>query len=162
MEHLTTVNEVLDKFGREVVSALGRSLPREKDASGELRDSIKFKVRRVGGDIIFELILADYYLDVDEGSKKGTRVDVESLLDWVKVKPLHLQFKTLPFKDIAKLTDLQRAKSKQFTINKFGIKETNFYSKVVTRARLDKLQTDLAKAAKNDILIQIRTNGDNN
>lgn len=82
------VEQFLNRYGEKLLIALDKALPRTTDATGNLRESLRFTIKRLGQSYHFELLLADYYEAVDRGQKPGTKVPVSSLFKWIKDKRL--------------------------------------------------------------------------
>lgn len=165
-----TAYSLLTSFGNKVVDALGRSLDRKKDTTGELRDSIRFQVKILGTRTLFQLMLVDYYKWVDEGRKKGKGVPVNVLKSWLtypgtleKIGAREAGIFAASKRNKAKkgLVAINRSKinSLSFLINRKiknkGIKPTRFYSKVVNKTLIDELKKNLTEATKKDVLITI-------
>lgn len=162
---IPTVEGLLNKHGRELVAALEKALPRKADATGELRNSIRFTIERFGTSYHFELRLADYYKWVDEGRKPGKRPPLDSIIKWIKDKRLvitkqnKLQTKTKGSKLQKISDDMQKSRQLAFAISnkiaKKGTKGTNFYSSTVPQW-LEDLKIELPKALKRDVLVELK------
>lgn len=160
-----TAYKILEQFGVNVVDALGKSLPRDKDATGVLRESIHFQVKILGEKMVFKLMLEDYYINVEDGRKQGAKLPPYSAIaKWVNNK--HLKVRTNTFtksgirktKPVSKIDSEHRAnliRSIQWGIKKKGIKPTHFYSKVVNKDMLSGLKKDLIQATKKDVIVSI-------
>lgn len=165
-----TTYSLLTSFGNKVVDALGRSLDRKKDTTGELRDSIRFQIKILGNRMVFQLLLADYYKWVDEGRKKGKGIPVNVLKSWltypgtlekIGAKGAGIYAASKRNKSKKGLIAINRSKinSLSYIINKKirekGIKPTHFYSKVVNKDLVNELKKNLIEATKKDVLVTI-------
>lgn len=153
------LNAVLVKFGEKLVDDLGRSLPREKDTTGALRDSIRFTTKAYGQVYVFELRMLDYYQWVDAGRKPGKFPPLKSIMSWISNKNTFNEVKTK--KGLKTLSnDIQGVRQLAFLIGRKikqkGIKPTNFYSKVIEDGRLKRLSKELSAEAGREILIDIK------
>lgn len=157
MSRFRSITEVLEGFGSDLVLDLDRALPRSADASGRLRGSIRFDLKILGVDYQFKLKLEDYYKFADKGRKPGKMPPVSKIREWMQRKPAHLWFKKPLTGAQIKGLDINSASwAKARAISKRGVKGTNFYTKTVTQARIDKLKADLEKALKRDVDIELK------
>lgn len=163
---METAKTVLEKFGQDIVGALGKALPESKDATGELRNSIRFEVKQNGFTYSFKLYMEDYYKWVDEGRKPGGKQPPpDVLIKWIADKRLvfHKDAKGLDTKkqgdkrkEVAKSTQVKTlAFLMGRKIARFGIPATNFYTNTVTEEVIKQLKTDLTKALGKQIKIDI-------
>lgn len=168
------VKQVIEKHGQLLVDMLERALPRSKDATTDLRESIRFNISVAGGAYYFDLYLLDYYKWVDEGRKpgkmpwdksKGLGDEGNVILQWIKDKRLiihpkrGLTQKTKGSK-IKELSDnLTEARKMAFMIGlkikHKGIKATPFFSNTVPKW-MKAFQKDLAETFKHQIVAEIR------
>lgn len=159
-----SVYDLLKLFGADFVDAIGKSLDRKKDATHKLRESIRFTTKIFSEHYTFELKMEDYYEWVDKGRKPGKFPPYNSILRWIndkKLRPREGQKDIFKRKGLKVLSvDVQAAKTLAYLIGRkikrFGIKPTNFYSKVENDGRLDKLRKNLSMALKKDVLVQIQ------
>lgn len=168
-EQFVSVSEVLKKFGKEFVDALYKSLG-DKDASGKLRESIRIQIKIYGQNYSFNILMEDYYKWVDEGRKPGTWPNIGKLEEWAKLPNVRSRlfnnpnYKKFLFKAKGKApktftTDksLKRIIGlKAGSIKKYGIRPTHFFTNVLEDGRVEKLQSDLRKALKKDIIVTIK------
>jgi hypothetical protein len=168
MGEIKTVNvkAYLEIAGQAIVDALGKTLPREVDASKHLRKSIKFTIKPYGLAYYFDLHLADYYQWVDKGRKPGKMPPVSEIIKWTTNK--HLVFDN---GKLRRATDDKKSKlnllSKNLSLQtkiawaiargiaKHGTKATNFYTPVVD-LWIKTLKEELPKAYGKDILITVK------
>jgi len=172
------VNDILKTFGRKIVSELKNNLNTygykggRIDASGQLRDSIKFTARVLGDDYSFQLSMADYYKWVDEGRKAGKwagqypTVNPNNILRWMQTKnTLNAKISggvsTSNRAGIRSTSSvkLREAKSLAFLISRKiktkGIKPTNFFSDVYNDEALLELKKNISKEIQKDIKIEL-------
>ena len=120
----------------------GKSYKKRIDNSGNLRNSIKAKVKQRNdktgrfekANIVWSML--DYGLTVDRGRKAGKGIPSEPLIDWIKSKPLRIRdldsgkfktFKTSEQRDTA-IKGLAYVISRNAKEN--GIAPTNFFTDV--------------------------------
>jgi len=154
-----TIGYVLWEFGNEMQEKLRESAQREGNyVNGNLAESVEFSTKVMGTTITFQLKLDDYWDYVNKGVN-GTEVHRNS--------PYSRKTKLPPASKLAAwgvekgLVRGTEAKSFGYAVaksmQKKGMKGSHFYDKVVTADRLNKLRTDLTKAASKDIT-QITSN----
>lgn len=162
---IPTVEALLNTYGKQLVTALEKALPRTADATGELRNSIHFVITRFGITYRFELRLADYYKWVDEGRKAGKQPPIADILKWIKDKRFvmnkgKLQTKTKGSKLKNISDDLKLSNQLAFLIarkiGRRGTKGTNFYSSTVP-AWVEELKKEIPKALKRDVLVELKS-----
>jgi hypothetical protein len=162
----TGVEEILIKFGEDIVESLNRNLPEKSDSTGSLRDSIHFEIK-VGDDkFTFQLKLNDYYIYVNDGRKKGAKLPpFEPINKWVTNKRLKL-FTGKTGKrggKIRKSISAFKPSDRKVFIEKIrwgiklkGIKPTKFYDRSVTDSVIRNLKLDLIKATQKAIVVTIK------
>jgi hypothetical protein len=158
------VHSLLKQYGKALVDALGKALPREADATKELRESIHFVITPFGLTYRFELKLADYYEYVDKGRRAGKMPPVDSIIKWIADKRFvfnkgKLQRKTAGSK-LQKVSDNLQLSTKiawaiSRKISKHGTKGTNFFTPTVNDW-LEDLKRELPKSLKRDIIIELK------
>lgn len=83
------LQRVLGEIGAEIRNEYQDRLIRDnKIATGELLNSVEYKVDYDDRSIWVELHLADYYKWVEEGRQPGKYPPPDKILEWVKVKPV--------------------------------------------------------------------------
>lgn len=166
---MASVSEILQVFGENFVRDLGNSLDRKKDASGNLRKSIHFRIKIFSEHYEFNLLMEDYYKWVDEGrpsGKKGPPINPNVLLAWLRkpavISKLNLR-KTAGLtsgKGLKKTLVENKAKSLAYIIgrkiSKKGIRPTYFFTNVLEDGRVERLKIDLSNGLKKDVEVQIR------
>lgn len=150
----TLLYRILYKYGQKIIDGLQKSLDRNKDATGALRQSMRFEIKILGDKYLFNLKIKDYYKWVDEGRKPGKMPPEAEIMKWVKVKFLNkatrMAGKPKKIKDIRSVAYAIRKR-----IAERGIKGTNFYSKVINKTLLSDMKRDIAKEFKQDVLITL-------
>jgi hypothetical protein len=169
----STITEVLKAFGLEMQKDLRAELVKDKAyVSGDLAEQIEFTSVIQGTAFVSSLRLKDYYDYVNQGvsgtdKKRNTpysymstsKIPFYFAKQWMNNKGLFVAKGTT-------LTSLAGNKykagskdSQAFAMARSwkekGTKGNNFYDKVVTQARLDKLSQDLASAAAGDLKLAI-------
>lgn len=80
---------VLLDFAKEVRNAYQDNLiTNDRIASGELLNSVTYKVQRKGETFLVVLNLAEYWEDIENGQKPGEWPSWDAILNWIKVKPV--------------------------------------------------------------------------
>lgn len=161
---MASTYQIIENFGKTVVDKLGKSLPENKDATGDLRESIRFNIKILGNKFVFQLSLKDYYINVNDGRKKGKLPPFMPIRTWVLNKRLKIRTNMFSKRGNRVLKAAQKhdretvdniAKSIQWSIKKKGIKPTHFYDNVVNEKLLTQLKKDITDSVKKDILITI-------
>lgn len=156
-----TVMEVLEEFGVEVVTAIGKSI-KDKDlmASGNLSKSVQYDITINLADqkTTFQLNMASYWAALDKGRKKGKQPPVKEIKKWLQTPNVKSKFgqenRDLSLKTLQdyQLNGLAYVIARK--IGREGTKPTHFYSSVVTPERIAQLEADLSQAAQVDIIAQ--------
>lgn len=98
-----------------------------KVASGNLLNSLTYKVQGEGTDSILVITYADYFKNVNLGRRaKVKRVPLDALLKWIKIKRIRGRDKKGRF-----IKDLSLAWAVQTNIYKYGIRPTFIYDKTL-------------------------------
>lgn len=156
-----TVMEILEEFGVEAVTAIGKSI-KDKDliASGNLSKSVRYDIyiNLADNSTTFQLNMADYWDALDKGRKKGKQPPVKDIKAWLQTPNVKSKFgqenRDLSLKTLKdyQLNGLAYVIARK--IGREGTKATRFYSSVITPQRLEKLYADLSEAAAVDIIAQ--------
>ena len=167
------LHQALLDAGNEIIERLKKSATdKGLDASGRLIAGIDFNVKVFATQYRWQLTMPDYYKDVDEGTKPHL-VPIKDLIEWITFKGIAPKLRKKGFgkngkksakslgytkQDTAKSLAymIQQSILKKGTIKRFGYKGSKFYSSVVTEQWLGNIQAKLAKAAKKDVLIEIK------
>lgn len=159
-EQFVSVNDLLKKFGGEFVKALGNSLDKTKDASGDLRKSIRFQIKIFSEYYSFNILMKDYYEWVDAGRKPGKGIPPDELMKWLSISRVRAKLNKKPDSIFRKPTKPYQVKGLAYIINrkikKFGIKPTYFFTDVFEDGRVQQLKRDLSIALKKDVLVTIK------
>ena len=125
------------------------------DNTKELKQSLRYEIKEVQGNILVVFYAAEYWYYVNFGRKAGKGVPPEIINAWVKQKPVRPQ--KGGGAGFAKNTESAR-RSLAFLINRkiktFGIEGNMFFTKTVN-IYSDKLRENLGKRVANDLLKQI-------
>jgi hypothetical protein len=150
-----TITQVLEDFGNDVLGQLKSNLEKDRAiASGALYQKMNFSATIMGSTFHFVLDMGvDYWEAVDKGrgaTKKAGGDLYGAILKWVNTKATFGGFQ-----NVQNISDKQVQRGLAYVIarkiHKKGTKGNNFYSSVVTDARLDKLKKDLSAAAAGDM-----------
>ena len=92
--------KAIQKFGDEYIKELATQLLKaRKKATGELIQSLDYKLLEANNEVLLKIIANSYLLNVDEGRPAGAkRVDPGALGKWAKVKRLPLTFRGIKYK----------------------------------------------------------------
>lgn len=170
---------ILENFFSSVVKSLRDNLDRKIHYDSLLGQSIVFNSKIFGQKISFELSMNDYWEWVDKGrgETKGGKSKGQTLRQklsgqggWIARKPLQLpetyscrrklkngEEKTYTYKyknRIQANTALAFLISRK--IHREGFKGNQFYSEIMTDSLISKLKTDIRKAARKDVEINIQ------
>ena len=166
----STIRQVLEDFGNEMQTSLKAELVKDSAyVSGDLAEQIEFTAVVNGKGYLFQLKLKDYYDYVNKGvsgtdRKRNTpysymsasKIPFYFAKQWMNNKGLFLPkgtaFSSLATRKTYKVGDKDSqafAMARSWKQN--GIRGNHFYDKVVTEARIEKLQKDLAEAGAKDI-----------
>ena len=151
------VEEFIFQFGEQVVAALEKSLPRKTDATGNLRATMHFTVKRFGINYTFELYLADYWKWVDQGRSPGKRPPLDAIIQWIKFKGLATKKKGYESR-LSALSKSNQLRNMSFAIAgkiaSEGTKGTKFYSSVIP-GLVNDFRKELPRKLAEDLKIQI-------
>ena len=159
----STIAQVLEDFGNEVLGKLKGNLERDRAiASGALYQKMNFTSTIMGTEFHFVLDMGvDYWKAVDEGrgpTKKAGGDLFGSILEWVNIKATFggaAPAGKIPIHQIPNISDKAVQRGLAYVIarkiHKKGTKGNNFYSSVITDQRMDKLKKDLSTAASGDL-----------
>ena len=137
--------KMLNKIGEEFVNDLKTEIRAlNKVASGDLVNSINYKVIETKGNYNIEIYSEDYLKYVDGGRKPGKRPPVKAIIPWVQSKGIKMQKPGGGF-ITAESAAFVIAKS----IGEKGIKPTNIISKV-QKALFQKYESNIKLAIQQD------------
>lgn len=167
---ITSGQKVLEQFGIDAITKMTDILTASRKVStGQLIDSLKFRVKRMGQTLTFELEMLEYWKWVDQGRRPGKQPPPQTILDWVKQKPITVQtgdthiIKSGPNRGkplkLRAVPEDKKQRSLAFLIGRkigrFGIKPNLFYTDTINDRSLDKLQKDLAEALRTDVEVLV-------
>jgi hypothetical protein len=115
------------KFGEAYIKELTKQLlAADKKATGELIQSLDYKLIESSNEILLAINAKAYLINVDKGRKKGAKmIPGTALMKWAKLKGFRPgKFKGIEYKTYE---DIGWAISRK--IQKTGIKQTNVLSK---------------------------------
>lgn len=151
--------ELIDIFDELVIQLKTSLRNRKSNASRALSQSIVFVPKRLGGNSFrFQLKMEDYWQWVNDGRKAGKRPPIEPILKWIAQKGI----KPTNFRRGKKPDNLRQFRSLAYAIatniGKKGTKGNNFYTDVIPSEKefVRSVTKRLAKAAKHDVLVQIK------
>jgi hypothetical protein len=165
----STITQVLHEFGEEMITDLRAQLVKDKAyVSGNLAEQIDFTAVVNGQGYLFQLKLKDYYDYVNKGvsgtdKKRNTpysymsssKIPFYFAKQWMNNKGLFVAKGTTITSLAGKQYKAGDKDSQAFAMARSwkqnGIRGNHFYDKVVTEARIEKLQKDLAEAGAKDI-----------
>lgn len=128
----TNTSTALRQTGGLIVSRLAQGLTESNsDASGELKESIEFKVKATAKKIELDIIMLDYWGAVDEGRKAGKQPPIDKIKEWLtypNVKSKLGSSDSLSSTDIAKTNSLAYMIARK--IGREGTKGNNFATDV--------------------------------
>lgn len=153
-QHGSLLYKILYKYGERMLEGLRKSLPEDKDTTGDLRKSIRFQIKVLGDQYLFQLMLKDYYKWVDEGRKPGKMPPEDEIIKWVRTK-----FIDKKSRKRGRPVTIKNIKSTAYAIRRKiaekGIKPTKFYSKVVNKKLVDEMKIDLMRQFKKDVIVTL-------
>ncbi len=158
-----SIGGILTKFGNELIEDLKSSIEKHQlRDTGNLRQSLDFKVDLFGSAFTFQFMLADYYDYIDKGVQGAGGKKADGSL-W-KNKGGNSEYKYFRLKPPVNFSNVDGQSLRQWAkrkgISEYAVRESifrqgkkarPFYSEVVTDARLDQLKKDLAKAVAYDV-----------
>lgn len=117
--------KLFDRIGREFIEELKKELKLlGKSASGNLINSLNYKVTQVNDSFYIEIIAADYLKFVDKGRKPGKMPPIKAIKPWVEMKGIKIIGKNQKV-----LTSESAAYLIARSIGEDGIKPTNVIDK---------------------------------
>jgi hypothetical protein len=131
----------LEIVGVEAVNYLRRILvEKDKRASGDLIQSLNFKIIKDVEGLMLQILAEPYFQYVDEGRRRGSFPPVKAIKRWVEMKNIIIKNQSLT----------QTAFMISKSIERKGIKPTNAKQKVIDNILMKKEQI-LKKGAIQDI-----------
>ena len=78
---------IVQNWGNELIKQLQNNLLKNKtNASSSLSESIDPKITQPPGGYNLTVQMLDYYINVEEGQKSGTKVKQKDLIEWIQNK----------------------------------------------------------------------------
>lgn len=175
--------KVLTIWGKDLVNDTKAEIDKIVSHAGgqtsDLSGSVNYKVLNTGGSINFQLTMADYWVNVEDGRKPNLKPPpLKPIKDWIKKKNLPVdqillsvnikhrgQGKSLGGHTIKKrtlkaITHERKVEMVSWlmakSIGKKGIKPRPFMDKVITQQRMDKLKAMLAPVIKQHFVLEIK------
>ena len=106
------------EYGEDFIKILTRELVKAgKRNSGNLINSLDYKIKPLGQEILIEIEALDYLTYIDEGRKKGSFPPISAIKKWARIKGL----------------DENLAYPISKNIYKYGIKPTNVIDKAIRK-----------------------------
>jgi hypothetical protein len=171
------IDKYLAELGQRLVNELTAKLDQKgKVASGNLRQSIGYKVVRNGDELAFQITADEYYQQVDKGrgksTKKGDKPLSAIIYEWIIRKGIPVGELTRAgaakkFGGRKRLRSLieNRRRGMAFAIarkiHKRGYKGSNFWSEVVNEELLTQVEKEIALLFRVQIQATL-TDGNNN
>lgn len=161
---MVNLGNALEIWSKVIVRALRNELTEDKTvASRKLLSSIRPNIKIFGNRFEAEFIMEDYWKSVDEGTKPGTKPDVQKILKWMgnkRIGPKTLSGKRkvrgkMKDRKLAMAERIANAIYKRGTIKRFGYKGTGFvtdYTKTLEKRMVESIR----RATGKDITIQIK------
>lgn len=120
--------KLLNMMGKEFVDDLKKELKiLNKDATGNLINSLNYKVSEINNEWYIEIISADYLIYVDKGRKPGKRPPIKDIKPWVEARGIKIPKLKGGF-----ITSESAAYIIAKSIGDKGIKPLNFIQRVQT------------------------------
>jgi hypothetical protein len=147
---LPRLEAVLESFGQDVANSYVAKLQQSK-ASGALAQSVQAHVRYEGQEYQVYLSLEDYWRYVEDGRLSGSWPRVDSIIQWIRVKPIVPQPYILPSGRSVTPTENQLAYLIGRKIYEDGIIPKPYLFETLTQERLG-LPIALRNAFRDDII----------
>lgn len=169
---MVTLGTVMNRYAQLIVDAIKKNIKSDETlASGKLLASVQAPVKIFGTKFVIEINMEDYWKNVDEGQKPGTKPDVQKILKWmrhkgIQPKPSKTSFSKprsskakKVFKDrrLALAERISNAIYRKGTIKRFGYKGTDFLSDSINTTLINNMKADIRKATGKDIAIQLKS-----
>lgn len=171
----TAIKKTLDEFGLQLVEDLIDSLERNKHvgfgnngSQSSIAGSIKFKIFGKDTEVLFSLLMNDYWKYLENGRRKGTQPPSQVFDEWQTSKGINAlaiyrsklkrpSASKVKFKQAQKGLSFAIAKSikEKGTIKRFNYRGSKFYSNIINDGRIDDLTKTLEKALAREIRIEL-------
>ena len=135
------LNKALNAIGKDLISEISKQLiSMNKVASGNLLNSLDYKVIEVVDGLTLELLAASYLDVVDKGRRPGKMPPTKAIESWIKVRGINVGKKGIKSTAFAIATSIKHN----------GIKATNIKQNAINNI-MTRMQQLLQKAAVEDI-----------
>lgn len=167
---MINLGHMMKRWSQVIVASLRKEITQDDTkASGRLLASIRPQVKIFGNKFTLEIVMEDYWKAVDQGTKPGTKPDVNKILKWMRHKGIQPKPTkgglTRPrsarnrkvFKDrrLALAERIANAIQRKGTIKRFGYKGSGFVTEYIQTLE-QKMQQSIKEATGKDITIQIK------
>jgi hypothetical protein len=162
---LTATGVIVDGWGVAVRTALKQSLEElKKNASKQLSQSIRYEVDELADTVRLQLFIEDYYINVNDGRRKGKLPPFQAISDWLRfkkeVKFYNANGKMIKLRQTARVSDkvkkAQLVQGIRLKIARKGIEPTEFYDNIVNRDNIGELMKTLEKATGKALIIDLK------
>lgn len=157
----------IERYGSKLIGAAKKNLENKGAvAGGALKASIRFETKILGTSFRFSLFMEDYGVFVDQGTKprgKFPPFDGNTFpglnnfgqpFGWIQQKGLRMRDKPKGMSRDREMKTLAFLIARK--IKEEGTRETKFFSDAVKENSIAKLQTDLSRAMKKSVTIEIQ------
>lgn len=166
---LYNLTNIMESWGKTIVDELKEEVSKDKTmATRKLFQSIAPKIHITFNKFTLEINMEDYWRQVDEGQKSGTKPDVNKILKWmrhkkIQPKPAKVNL-TKPyskrarkvFKDrrLVLAEKIANAIQRKGTIKRFGYKGSGFVTEYLETLE-QRMTKSIEEATGKDIEIKI-------
>ena len=166
---LINLGHMMHRWGQLITATFRKEV--EKDdtiATDRLHASIRPDIKIFGNSYTLEILMEDYWKSVDQGTKPGTKPDIQKILKWMRhkgiqprpgktnlLKPRSTKARKI-FKDrrLVLAEKIANAIQRKGTIQRFGYKGTGFVTEQVSTLA-ERMRESILEATGRDIKIQI-------
>lgn len=178
---MINLGHMMKRWSQVIVASLRKEITQDDTkASGRLLASIRPQVKIFGNKFVMEIVMEDYWKSVDQGTKPGTKPDVNKILKWMRHKgiqpspvtrtnsgnvistlkasgKLKRKLSKKIFKDrrLALAERIANAIQRKGTIKRFGYKGSGFVTEYIQTLE-QKMTQSIKEATGKDITIQIK------
>lgn len=166
---MINLGHMMLRWGQLITASLRKEISRDDTkASGRLLASIAPNVKIFGSSYTLEIKMEDYWKSVDQGTKPGTKPNVDKILRWMQNKKImpkptktgltrpRSKFGKKVFKDRrrAMAERIANAIYRKGTIKRFGYKGSGFVTEY-TNTLADRMRKSIYEATGKDIKVQL-------
>lgn len=171
---MVNLASVMERWAEVIISALRKEIANdETKASGRLQASIRPEIKVFGNRFVMEISMEDYWKSVDEGTKPGTKPDIQKIVKWMQHKGIQPKVSKIGllkprssrarkiFKDrrLVLAEKIAKAIERKGTIKRFGYKGTGFvtdYTQTLANRMVDSIREATGKDIEVNILKAIK------